>query len=136
MSVSDAVCAHFRDLGSYDYRPPQQAAESAIGGGGLIDVEILGHIFEQSISDLEKPRNELDGLAEPAGAEKHKTRSKKEGAFYTPAFINGPFGVVSRLARGMTSSALGNRPSLIAKRIVQGPTRKATHLSVPSISTG
>ncbi|HUY36981.1 MAG TPA: N-6 DNA methylase [Pirellulales bacterium] len=87
LAVSDAVCGHFRDLGSYDYRPPHQAADSAIGGGGLIDVEILGHIFEQSISDLEKLRNELDGLAEPAGAEKHKTRRKKEGAFYTPAFI-------------------------------------------------
>ena len=87
LAVSDAVCGHFRDLGSYDYRPPHQAEESSLGGGGLIDVEILGHIFEQSISDLEKLRNELDGLAEPAGAEKHKTRRKKEGAFYTPAFI-------------------------------------------------
>ncbi|HEV3002973.1 MAG TPA: DNA methyltransferase, partial [Pirellulales bacterium] len=87
MTVSDAVCGHFRELGSYDYRPPRQAAESATGGGGLIDVEILGHIFEQSITDLEKLRNELDGLAEPLGAEKHKTRRKKEGAFYTPSFI-------------------------------------------------
>src|SRR5207249_5978472 len=87
LKVSDAVCGHFRDLGSYDYRPPYQAAESAAAGGGLIDVEILGHIFEQSISDLEKLRNELDGLAEPAGLEKHQTRRKKEGAFYTPAFI-------------------------------------------------
>ena len=53
----------------------------------MIDVDILGHIFEQSITDLERLRNELDGLAEPLGAEKHKTRRKKEGAFYTPSFI-------------------------------------------------
>src|ERR1700730_11626146 len=53
----------------------------------VIDVDILGHIFEQSITDLERLRNELDGLAEPLGAEKHKTRRKKEGAFYTPSFI-------------------------------------------------
>ena len=32
-------------------------------------------------------RNELEGLVEPVGAEKHKTRRKKEGAFYTPSFI-------------------------------------------------
>ena len=50
-------------------------------------MDILGHIFEQSITDLERLRNELDGLTEPVGADKHKTRRKKEGAFYTPAFI-------------------------------------------------
>jgi hypothetical protein len=89
LRVSDDVCAHFRELGAYDYRPAHQAAASAPEGGnsGLIDVDILGHIFEQSISDLERMRNELDRLAEPASAEKHKTRRKKEGAFYTPAFI-------------------------------------------------
>jgi hypothetical protein len=85
LNVSDDVCGYFRDLGSYDYRP---ASEAMTGGdGSLIDVDILGHIFEQSITDLEKIRNELDGLAEPLGAEKHKTRRKKEGAFYTPSFI-------------------------------------------------
>lgn len=86
MKVSDTVCGYFRDLGEYDYRRAQEAVISE-SGGSLIDVEILGHIFEQSITDLEKLRNELDGLAEPVGAEKHKTRRKKEGAFYTPAFI-------------------------------------------------
>jgi type I restriction-modification system DNA methylase subunit len=55
--------------------------------GRVIDVDILGHIFEQSITDLEQLRNELDGLVAPLGKEKHKTRRKKEGAFYTPAFI-------------------------------------------------
>jgi type I restriction-modification system DNA methylase subunit len=81
--VSDDVCEYFHELGSYDYRP----AHLASGEGSLIDVDILGHIFEQSITDLEKLRNELDGLVEPLGAEKHKTRRKKEGAFYTPSFI-------------------------------------------------
>ncbi|MDZ4782264.1 MAG: N-6 DNA methylase [Planctomycetia bacterium] len=83
LKVSDEVCGYFHELGSYDYRP----AHLATGEGSLIDVDILGHIFEQSITDLEKLRNELDGLAEPLGAEKHKSRRKKEGAFYTPSFI-------------------------------------------------
>lgn len=86
MNVSDQVCGYFRDLGDYDYQKPYQAMVSE-SRGSLIDVEILGHIFEQSITDLEKLRNELDGLAEPVGTEKHKTRRKKEGAFYTPEFI-------------------------------------------------
>ena len=86
LRVADAVCGYFRDLGEYDYRPAHQAA--VLGAdASLIDVDILGHIFEQSITDLERLRNELDSVAEPVGAEKHKTRRKKEGAFYTPAFI-------------------------------------------------
>jgi hypothetical protein len=90
LCISDEVCSVFRDLGSYDYRPPSQAAHGPAGqgeAGSLIDVEILGHIFEQSITDLERLRSELEGLTEPLGAEKHKTRRKQEGAFYTPAFI-------------------------------------------------
>lgn len=81
--VSDDICGYFRELGEFDYKP----AFAASGETRVIDVDILGHIFEQSITDLEKLRNELDGLAEPIGAEKHKTRRKKEGAFYTPSFI-------------------------------------------------
>ena len=88
LTVADEVCAYFHELGDFDYRPAHQAAcAPANGNSSLIDVDILGHIFEQSITDLEKLRNELDALAEPASAEKHKTRRKKEGAFYTPAFV-------------------------------------------------
>jgi Eco57I restriction-modification methylase len=83
LNVSDEVCGYFRDLGSYDYQPPDRAS----GEGRLIDVDILGHIFEQSITDLERLRNELEGQAGPLDAEKHKARRKKEGAFYTPSFI-------------------------------------------------
>ena len=81
--VSDEVCGYFRELGAFDYKPAYEAS----GETKVVDVDILGHIFEQSISDLERLRNELDGVAEPLGAEKHKTRRKKEGAFYTPSFI-------------------------------------------------
>jgi hypothetical protein len=82
-TVSDEVCGYFRELGDFDYKP----AYEATGETKVIDVDILGHIFEQSITDLERIRNELEGLAEPLGAEKHKSRRKKEGAFYTPSFI-------------------------------------------------
>ena len=58
LQVSDEVCGHFRELGDYDYRPAHLAGE---GSGTLIDVDILGHIFEQSITDLERIRNELEG---------------------------------------------------------------------------
>jgi hypothetical protein len=87
--VPDDVCQYFSDLADYDYRPSTEAAVDAQASYGkkFIDVDILGHIFEQSITDLERLRNELDGLTERLGPEKHKTRRKREGAFYTPAFI-------------------------------------------------
>jgi hypothetical protein len=87
--VPDDVCRYFSDLADYDYRPSTELAVDAQASYGkkFIDVDILGHIFEQSITDLERLRNELDGLTERLGTEKHKTRRKREGAFYTPAFI-------------------------------------------------
>ena len=89
LQVPDEVCGYFRDLGEYDYRPAHEAAADTEAGSTrtLIDVDILGHIFEQSITDLEKIRNELDRVAEPVSLEEHKSRRKKEGAFYTPSFI-------------------------------------------------
>lgn len=87
LSVSDDVCRYFHDLGGYDYRPAAQVQVGDEDRGKLVDVDILGHIFEQSITDLERIRSELEGLTEPVDAEKHKTRRKKEGAFYTPSFI-------------------------------------------------
>ena len=89
LSVPDDVCASFRDLGDYEYRSAQEVAADAGAAkdARVIDVDILGHIFEQSITDLEQLRNGLDGLVAPLGKEKHKTRRKKEGAFYTPHFI-------------------------------------------------
>ena len=46
-----------------------------------IDVEVLGHIFEQSLNDLEKIKESL--------FEEHKVvdTRKKDGVFYTPKFI-------------------------------------------------
>ncbi|HWA96943.1 MAG TPA: N-6 DNA methylase [Pirellulales bacterium] len=88
LNVSDQVCGYFRELGEFDYKPVGAGrGDVSSRQAKTIDVDILGHIFEQSITDLERLRNELDGLAEPVGIEKHKTRRKKEGAFYTPAFI-------------------------------------------------
>ena len=84
LSVPDQVCRHFQELAAYEYRPASEVADDA---AKLIDVDILGHIFEQSITDLERIRNELDGLTERLDLAQHASRRKKEGAFYTPAFI-------------------------------------------------
>jgi hypothetical protein len=111
LQVPDEVCAHFKELGDYDYRPAREVADAAEGTAvrSVIDVDILGHIFEQSITDLERLRQNLEQAGPNVGqsvspapsssttsgkaGETHcptlepGRRRKQEGAVYTPAFI-------------------------------------------------
>jgi len=48
-----------------------------------VDVNILGHIFEHSLNEIEELQAELDGAA----IDKSKTKRKKDGVFYTPRYI-------------------------------------------------
>ena len=95
LTVPDDLFKWFQDLAEYDFRSASElASEDSLKPTRFIDVEILGHIFEQSIDDLEALQKELDKPAEeisttPVGVEpKDKvSRRKKEGAFYTPDYI-------------------------------------------------
>ncbi|MFO0800572.1 MAG: Eco57I restriction-modification methylase domain-containing protein [Gemmataceae bacterium] len=79
LAVPNAVCEGFKRLADYEYGKP------GAGTATFIDVDILGHIFEQSISDLEEMQTQLAAGVDtgPAGPSKRK----REGAFYTPEFI-------------------------------------------------
>jgi type I restriction-modification system DNA methylase subunit len=48
-----------------------------------IDVNILGHIFENSLNDIDEMHAEVTG----AEFDKSKTKRKKDGVFYTPSYI-------------------------------------------------
>jgi hypothetical protein len=89
LRVPDEVCAHFKDLGDYDYRPAREVADEDENTEvrSVIDVDILGHIFEQSITDLERLRRSLEAGGVPAEDGQAESRRRQEGAFYTPAFI-------------------------------------------------
>ena len=88
LSVPDSICFELKQLGDYDYRPPDLAATGPTEGDPLVDVDILGHIFEQSITDLEQIRHALSaGGPELEQARKEISRRKREGAFYTPPEI-------------------------------------------------
>ena len=66
LMVRDEVCEQFKNIGEYDF-----ATE--------VSVTVLGHIFEQSISDLEELRAEVqEGKIEQGG------QRKREGVVYTP----------------------------------------------------
>ncbi len=82
--VPDDVCRFFKQLGDYDYRSSAQAGHA--DDGRLVDVEILGHIFERSITELEEIRVELAAGEFEVPADT-LSRRHHEGAFYTPAFV-------------------------------------------------
>ncbi len=69
LELSDAICRSLGELGAYDFRDD-------------VSVDVLGHIFEQSITDLEDLRAEASGEAVPK-----VSKRKTEGVFYTPAYI-------------------------------------------------
>jgi type I restriction-modification system DNA methylase subunit len=48
-----------------------------------VDVNILGHIFEHSLSEIENLQAEIAGEE----IDKQKTKRKKDGIFYTPKYI-------------------------------------------------
>jgi hypothetical protein len=70
LQVSDILCSQLNQLTGYDF-----ASE--------VSVNILGHIFEQSVSDLE----ELRAQATRQEYDQKKGRRKTQGVYYTPAFI-------------------------------------------------
>ena len=68
--IQDEVFEHIKKLSRYDFESD-------------LNVNILGHIFEQSLSDLEHLKNEIDGIQE----DKKNSKRKKDGIFYTPEYI-------------------------------------------------
>ncbi len=68
--ITDSVLADIISLESYDFDSD-------------LNVNILGHIFEQSISDLE----ELKAIISGEEVDKKKGKRKKDGIFYTPEYI-------------------------------------------------
>ncbi len=70
LAVTDEILDKVLALANYDFETD-------------LNVNILGHIFEQSISDLEAIRAEIRGEA----TAKQDSKRKRDGIFYTPEFI-------------------------------------------------
>lgn len=70
LTISDEVLARYtRKLSEYDY-----ASE--------VDVNILGHIFENSLSEIEEVTAQIN-----AGEAPSVSKRKRDGVFYTPQYI-------------------------------------------------
>lgn len=67
---SDLLYKHTRKLATYDFE-------------SQVDVNILGHIFENSLNEIESVNAEIEG----SNFDKQKSKRKKDGVFYTPKYI-------------------------------------------------
>lgn len=66
----DILQTHIKILSEYDF-------------DSEVDVNILGHIFENSLSELDEVKAQLTGEV----VDKSQTKRKKDGVFYTPKYI-------------------------------------------------
>ncbi len=71
LEIDDELLAkHTVQLAKYDFE-------------SQVDVNILGHIFENSLNEIESVNAEIEG----ADFDKQKSKRKKDGVFYTPKYI-------------------------------------------------
>ena len=70
LTVPDSICSQIKQLTRFDFDTE-------------VSVDILGRIFEQSVTDLEELKAEATGQ----DYNKKKGKRKTQGVFYTPAFI-------------------------------------------------
>ena len=66
----DLLFKHTKKLSEYDFESE-------------VDVNILGHIFENSLNEIDEITNAIEGQE----VDKTKTKRKKDGVFYTPKYI-------------------------------------------------
>jgi type I restriction-modification system DNA methylase subunit len=71
LAIDDAVLLkHTSILTNYDFE-------------SQVDVNILGHIFEHSLNEIESTTAELEGV----DFDQQKSKRKKDGVYYTPKYI-------------------------------------------------
>ena len=70
LQIKDQILEELSNITDYDFESD-------------VSIDILGHIFEQSISDLEEIKASINGEV----FEKSKSKRKRDGIVYTPAYI-------------------------------------------------
>ncbi len=75
LNIDDKVLINdLRNLSEYDFNTE-------------VDVNILGHIFEHSLNEIEEITVELSAIADTRGHVPLTSKRKKDGIFYTPKYI-------------------------------------------------
>jgi hypothetical protein len=105
--LHDDVCEGFKALGEYDF-------------GSEVSVTVLGHIFEQSIADVERLQAQARGEeTEETKATGTSGRRKRDGVVYTPDYI----------ARFIVAETLGAHLEEIFTEILRAHAKVGTDLS-------
>lgn len=88
-----------------------------------VDVNILGHIFENSLNEIDEIKSEIEGNV----LEKTKTRRKKDGVFYTPKYITKYIvdNTVGKLCAEKKEELKLNDEDFITDKKLQTKTKKA-----------
>jgi hypothetical protein len=107
LALPDDVCEGFKTLGDYDF-----ASE--------VSVTVLGHIFEQSIADVERLQAQARGEeTEEERATGTTGRRKRDGVVYTPDYI----------ARFIVAETLGAHLEEAFTEILRAHAKAGTYLS-------
>lgn len=106
LTLPDQLCEGFKTLGEYDF-----ASE--------VSVTVLGHIFEQSIADVERLQARARGEEEPERGSGTSGRRKRDGVVYTPDYI----------ARFIVAETLGAHLNEIFTSILREYAKKGADLA-------
>lgn len=107
LAISDEICEGFKTLGGYDF-----ASE--------VSVTVLGHIFEQSIADVERLQAVARGEEEePEKATGTSGRRKRDGVVYTPDYI----------ARFIVAETLGTHLREIFEETLRAHAKKGANVT-------
>ena len=107
LSLANDICEGFKTMGEYDF-----ASE--------VSVTVLGHIFEQSIADVERLQAIARGEEEePAKTTGTSGRRKRDGVVYTPDYI----------ARFIVAETLGTHLREIFKDTLRDHAKKGADVS-------
>jgi len=80
INIDDEILRyHTLKLSAYNFNPDIHNEDEE----DVVDVNILGHIFEHSLGEIENVQAEIKGEK----VDNQKTKRKKDGIFYTPKYI-------------------------------------------------
>ncbi|MEY3498444.1 MAG: hypothetical protein RL308_113 [Bacteroidota bacterium] len=111
VKIDDAVLHNYSEkLSHYDFDSD-------------VDVNILGHIFENSLNEIDEIKSEIEGEI----IDKTKTRRKKDGVFYTPKYITKYIvdNTVGKLCSEKKTELILNDEDYINDKKIQTKTKKA-----------
>jgi len=84
LQVPDEVCAHFKELGDYDYRPVREVADAAENTAVRSVIDVDNRLWPSNVLPLRAVECALQLLAHPRSA-KYKRARRKPNSYHPAA---------------------------------------------------